>query len=102
MIIGPKINPSGPKNITPPKIENRINGAGISKPFPKKYAESMLSMKKNRSKPNNSIPIAKNMLPKNNKYRKAGMITKGVPSPGITPIIPPMLPQNSGLGIPRK
>ena len=33
---GPKINPSGPKKIIPPKIENNTNNAGTSKPFPKK------------------------------------------------------------------
>ena len=39
-IIGPKINPSGPKNITPPIIENKIKIGEASKPFPKKYDES--------------------------------------------------------------
>ena len=62
-MIGPKMNPSGPKKITPPRIEKRTKIGGASSPLPKKYAESMLSIKSIIMTPNKPMPIAPNMLP---------------------------------------
>ena len=63
--IGPNINPSGPKNKTPPRIEKRTKIDGAFNPFPKKYAESMLSMSKLTSTPSSASPIAATTLPVN-------------------------------------
>lgn len=57
-IIGPKIKPSGPKKIIPPKMANKIKNGGTSRPLPKKYADSILSTKTERRIPNNPIAIA--------------------------------------------
>ena len=61
--IGPKINPSGPKKSTPPRIEKSINTGDVSSPLPKKYDESRLSINNNINTPNNPHPIASKMFP---------------------------------------
>jgi len=57
------MNPSGPKKMRPPRMENRTKIDDTSSPLPKKYEVRMLSTRTMATMPNKAMPSAPNIFP---------------------------------------